>query len=98
MAAFRLRAASGMLTVESFGLDGVFAPLEEMQPIQPRFRSWIPLEVEWPEAEQTGALDVINQPDVEVVLPDAIVPADTETISPGTADVAAVSLPVSAGR
>ena len=54
MAAFRLRAASGMLSAESFSLDDVLGPLETMQPIEPRFTSWVPLNVEWPEAEETS--------------------------------------------
>jgi outer membrane protein len=49
MASFRLRAASGSLTARSFGLDDVYGPLDAMEPIEPRFKRWIPLEVEWPE-------------------------------------------------
>lgn len=49
MASFRLRAASGTLTARSFALDDVYGPLDEMEPIEPRFKRWIPLEVEWPE-------------------------------------------------
>ena len=49
MASFRLRVASGTLTARSLGLDDVYGPLDEMQPIEPRFKRWIPLEVEWPE-------------------------------------------------
>jgi len=51
MAAFRLRAASGQLTLESYGLGDVIGPLEDMQPVEPRFKTWVPLQVEWPEEE-----------------------------------------------
>lgn len=51
MAAFRLRAASGQLTLESYGLGEVIGPLEDMQPVEPRFKTWVPLQVEWPEEE-----------------------------------------------
>lgn len=53
MAAFRLRAASGLLSAASFRLDDVLGPLEAMQPLEPRFTSWVPLAVEWP--DQDGA-------------------------------------------
>ena len=43
-----------MLSAESFSLDDVLGPLETMQPIEPRFTSWVPLNVEWPEAEETS--------------------------------------------
>lgn len=49
MAAFRLRAASGLLSAASFRLDDVLGPLEAMQPLEPRFTSWVPLAVEWPD-------------------------------------------------
>ncbi len=49
MASFRLRAASGTLSARSFGLDDVYGPLDEMEPIQPRFQRWVPLKIEWPE-------------------------------------------------
>ncbi|MGC6454600.1 MAG: TolC family protein [Candidatus Puniceispirillaceae bacterium] len=52
MAAFRLRGASGQLTAQSLGIDDVFGPLDDMQPVEPRFTSWVPLEVEWPEADE----------------------------------------------
>ena len=55
MAAFRLRAASGMLSAGSFNLDGVLGPLQDMQPIEPRFTSWVPLNVEWPEGDDGAA-------------------------------------------
>ena len=42
MAAFRLRAASGMLSAESFSLDDVLGPLETMQPIEPRYKLGAP--------------------------------------------------------
>lgn len=61
MAAFRLRAASGLLSAASFRLDDVLGPLEAMQPLEPRFTSWVPLAVEWP--EQNGAAD--NEAPVE---------------------------------
>lgn len=51
MAAFRLRAASGLLSAASFRLDDVLGPLEAMEPAEPRFTSWVPLAVEWPEME-----------------------------------------------
>ena len=51
LASFRLRAASGQLTAAALGLDDVLGPLEEMKPIEPRFTSWVPLKVEWPEEE-----------------------------------------------
>ena len=95
MAAFRLRAASGSLTVESFGLENVFGPLEQMQPVQPRFKRWIPLEVEWPEEEKTSAADVDTQPEIEVALPDLSVPVQPETVPLEQADIVAVSSPVS---
>ena len=95
MAAFRLRAASGTLTVESFGLEGVFGPLDEMQPIQPRFRRWIPLEVEWPE-EKTGAIEVrLKWSEVDR----RSTPSNSRTVRTGsraafdTTDVVAASLP-----
>ena len=51
VASFRLRAASGQLTAAALGVDDVLGPLEDMEPIEPRFRSWVPLKVEWPEEE-----------------------------------------------
>ena len=57
MAAFRLRAASGMLSASSFNLDGVLGPLQDIQPIKPRFTSWMPLNVEWPEGDG-GSMDI----------------------------------------
>ncbi len=71
MAAFGLRAASGMLSATSFNLDGVLGPLQDMQPIEPRFTSWVPLNVELPEgdggASDAGAADseVDSQPETE---------------------------------
>lgn len=62
MAAFRLRAASGQLTASSYGLGDVFGPLTDMQPVEPRFTSWVPLAVEWPE-EQPG--DAVTEPVTE---------------------------------
>ena len=93
MAAFRLRAASGTLTVESFGLEGVFGPLDEMQPIQPRFKRWIPLEVEWPDEEQTGALEVPAESEVDVALPQVTKKVEPEAAPLDTTDVVAASLP-----
>lgn len=46
MAAFRLRAASGLLSAESFGMGNVLGPLGNMRPLEPRFTSWVPLQVE----------------------------------------------------
>ena len=37
------------ITADSFGLGDVFGPLEDMKPIEPRFKTWVPLQVEWPE-------------------------------------------------
>jgi hypothetical protein len=73
MASFRLRAASGTLTATSFGLDDVYGPLDQMEPIEPRFKRWIPLEVEWPE----GGFDDSSsgQP-----IPVAELPAAPETL------------------
>ena len=73
MASFRLRAASGTLTATSFGLDDVYGPLDQMEPIEPRFKRWIPLEVEWPE----GGFDDTSsgQP-----IPVAELPAAPETL------------------
>ena len=51
VASFQLRAASGQLTAAALGLDDVLGPLEDMKPIEPRFTSWVPLKVEWPEEE-----------------------------------------------
>lgn len=53
MASFRLRAASGLLSAASFKLDDVLGPLNDMQPLEPRFTSWVPLKVEWPEVDET---------------------------------------------
>ena len=68
MAAFRLRAASGQLTADSFGLGDVFGPLEDMKPIEPRFKTWVPLRVEWPEegAGDNEAAPVVEQSGDEV--------------------------------
>ena len=93
MAAFRLRAASGTLTVESFGLEDVYGPLEQMQPVEPRYKRWIPLEVEFPEEDKTSALEVNNGPGVEVVLPETTVPVAAEIPSLAAEEVVAVSLP-----
>ena len=70
MASFRLRVASGTLTARSFGLDDVYGPLEEMEPIEPRFKRWIPLEVEWPEDTVGDASD--GQPVPIAELPDPV--------------------------
>ena len=94
MAAFRLRAASGMLTVESFGLEGVFGPLEDMQPVQPRFKRWIPPEVEWPDEKETGALDLRDEPEVDVAVPQTSDLGEAEIAPLETTDVVAASLPV----
>ena len=67
MEAFRLRAASGQLTADSFGLGDVFGPLEDMQPVVPRFKTWVPLQVEWPEesdSEEGAASPVENVDEV----------------------------------
>ena len=76
MAAFRLRAASGALTADSFGLGDVFGPLNDMQPVEPRFTSWVPLAVEWPEDE---AGDTTPGPDTDETAP--VIDVETETTS-----------------
>ena len=95
MAAFRLRAASGTLTVESFGLEGVFGPLEEMQPVQPRFNRWIPLEVEWPDEEKTGAIELPGESELDLALPETAAPSEPEAAPLDSTDVVAASLPPS---
>ena len=60
MAAFRLRAASGLLSAASFGLDNVLGPLEAMQPLEPRFTSWVPLAVEWPDEARAAGDEAPN--------------------------------------
>ena len=95
MAAFRLRAASGTLTVESFGLGGVFVPLEKMQPVQPRFERWIPLEVEWPDEEKTSAIEIPGESDLDLALPETAAPSEHEAAPLDTTDVVAASLPPS---
>lgn len=70
MASFRLRAASGSLTARSFGLDDVYAPLDEMEPIEPRFKRWIPLEVEWPEGTVDDAASGQPVPVAELPKPE----------------------------
>ena len=73
MAGFRLRAASGTLTARSFGLDDVYGPLDEMEPIEPRFKRWIPLEVEWPDGTVDDAAN--GQPAPVADIPVAELPA-----------------------
>ena len=66
VASFRLRAASGQLTAATLGLDDVLGPLEEMKPIEPRFTSWVPLKVEWPEEEASDApAEAVEEPATE---------------------------------
>ena len=66
VASFRLRAASGQLTAATLGLDDVLGPLEEMKPIEPRFTSWVPLKVEWPEEEAGDApAEAVEEPATE---------------------------------
>lgn len=55
LSAFRLRAATGQLTSVALEMNDVLGPLEDMQPMQPRYKSWIPLEVEWEEPESEAA-------------------------------------------
>lgn len=83
MATFRLRAASGQLTAESFGLGDVFGPLQEMQPVEPDFTSWVPLQVEWPDAEAetavTAAPVMVTQQEEDVAAAQTLPPATTAT-------------------
>ena len=72
MASFRLRVASGTLTARSFGLDDVYGPLDEMTPIEPRFKRWIPLEVEWPEGSVDDASSGQPVPLVELPEPETV--------------------------
>ena len=95
MAAFRLRAASGTLTVESFGLEGIFGPLEEMQPVQPRFKRWIPLEVEWPDEDKTGAIEIPGESELDLALSETAAPSEPKAAPSETTDVVAASLPPS---
>jgi len=88
MAAFRLRAASGQLTAGSFGIDDVFGPLTDMKPVEPRFKTWVPLQVEWPEegtdeiepapvAEGSG--DEVSSAAEVAVNPESLAVTETET-------------------
>ena len=43
-----------MLSAGSFNLRSS-GPLQDMQPIEPRFTSWVPLNVEWPEGDDGAA-------------------------------------------
>ena len=79
MASFRLRAASGTLTARSFGLDDVLGPLDAMEPVEPRFKRWIPLEVEWPEDPQEDASANYPVPVVDLPEPE---PLPTITVLP----------------
>ena len=66
VASFRLRVARGQLTAATLGLDDVLGPLEEMKPIEPRFTSWVPLKVEWPEEEASDApAEAVEEPATE---------------------------------
>lgn len=66
VASFRLRAASGQLTAAALGVDDVLGPLEDMKPIEPRFTSWVPLKVEWPEEKGGDApADPAEEPAAE---------------------------------
>ena len=91
MAAFRLRAASGMLSASSFNLDDVLGPLQNMQPIEPRFTSWVPLNVEWPEgdggAADAGAGDAAVDAQPETEETSLMVPVE-EPESAGVAETA----------
>lgn len=94
MASFRLRVASGTLTARSFGLDDVYGPLDEMEPIEPRFKRWIPLEVEWPEGTVGDASD--GQPVPIAELPDPVTaPAMPVTQPEPIARTVVAVLPVS---
>ena len=68
LSAFRLRAATGQLTSDALGMSDVLGPLDDMQPLNPRFKSWVPLEVEWEdeagtEVQETSTITpVVDQP------------------------------------
>ena len=81
MASFRLRAASGTLTARSFGLDEVYGPLEDMEPIEPRFKRWIPLEVEWPEGTVEDATAGQSAPVADKIVGEASV-AEAPKVAP----------------
>lgn len=92
MAGFQLRAASGTLTARSFGLDDVYAPLDEMEPIEPRFKRWIPLEVEWPEGTADDASSGQLVPLAEVPAPETTPPI-TVTRPASVAQTVVVAVP-----
>ena len=54
----------------------MFGPLNDMQPVEPRFTSWVPLAVEWPEDE---AGDTTPGPDTDETAP--VIDVETETTS-----------------
>ncbi|MEX0502467.1 TolC family protein [Alphaproteobacteria bacterium LSUCC0719] len=90
MASFRLRAASGTLSARSFGLDDVYGPLDGMEPIEPRFKRWVPLEIEWPEGTANDVSSGQSVP-VDVSPGLAQIPA-AATATPSAPDSAQVAL------
>ena len=92
MASFRLRAASGTLTARSFGLDDVYGPLDTMEPIEPRFKRWIPLEVEWSEGTVDDASNGQPVPLADLPAPQTP-PAVTVTQPVPVAQTVAVAMP-----
>jgi len=84
MAAFRLRAASGQLTAESFGLGDVFGPLQAMQPVEPRYTSWVPLKVEWPEEPVSSPAG--NAADTDLAAPGAQTQGEVSAVVTETED------------
>ena len=89
LSAFRLRAATGQLTSTALGMDDVLGPLDDMQPLNPRFKSWVPLEVEW-EDESGSEEDKVSSAEPAE---DAIVlPAASPAIEVVESEVLAVQL------
>ena len=93
MSGFRLRAASGTLTARSFGLDDVYGPLDELEPIQPRFKRWIPLEVEWPEGTVDDASSGQPVPVVNVPMPETAPAMPVAQSAPASETIVATAAP-----
>lgn len=47
LAIFRLHAATGQLTSDALGMSDVLGPLEETEARKVRFKTWLPLQIEW---------------------------------------------------
>ena len=95
LSAFRLRAATGQLTSDALGMSEVLGPLNDMQPLNPRFKSWVPLEVEWEDEAGTKVDDVSSSTPAAGQLPEAdqlVVPAAVPAIEVVENDVMAVPL------